>query len=915
VTQATAYHRRPVLRRAPVLAGVVAVLVLSLSLVGLTPAGPDGLRAGLCGTWVLQESSTVADLRAVRPQIESALSLPGVAGFSLRFRWKAVDTDFAVLEEGLAIARASGKAFTIRFMAGKHTPARVFDAGSPFYTLPTGEKVPSPFYPNGSPNLVFEQAYDEYVGRLAAWSRANGVQILHLAWYGQNWAELNHGTEVRSVPGYSLDAWLGAHRRLIDIAVRHSGPDLSVELPLSGYGPLSNGPSAALADHVVATAGAGSEQFFVQANGWGPNGDWGTTSPGIEAQFDQIWSKPLNRGEQAVQAGDYDWTLLYGFLYANQATYTEVYLASFSLTRKDLLAAEIARFAETCRPPPPSDTRPPDVPSDLAATAGEAEVTVTFQAVVADDLAGYDVRRKESAWLTWAAAPEISSTAVTFTDLTNGTSYDFSVRSRDIVGNASEWSEPVSATPAADPAAPTVTITSPADGARVLGPLGVAIEPAEGSPPVSRVDLLVDGSPAGSADTVPVTITWDSTSVADGDHTLRVRATGEGGVVGTSAPVRVSVDNTAPAVPGGVAATAGQGEATVSFAAVSAGDLDRYQARMKPSPSPSWDEPVDSTSSSVTFSGLDAGQSYDFSVRSLDTLGNASAWSEPESATPFGPDEQAPAVFVTTPAGGVRVAGTAGVSADASDDRGPVARVELLVDGLSIGSAAAPTATALWDTTLAPDGSHVLTATAVDQAGNVGHSAPVAVTVDNTAPASPAGLTAVPGDRQVGVSFNAVAVADLAGYDLRMKPSLSSTWATPVATTSTSHTFTGLTNGARYDFSVRSRDTLGNASAWSAAVSATPVGPDRVAPTTPTGLTAPQRNRNSIQICWNASTDNVAVTGYRVSRNGTTVATTTQTCYLVGNLQRNTNYTLSVRAFDAAGNLSGTASITARTRS
>ena len=89
MTRTTEYHRRSALRRAPVLAASVAVLFLSLA--GTTPAGPDGLRAAVCGTWVLQESSTVAELQSRRPQLTTALLLPGVTGFSLRFRWTALE--------------------------------------------------------------------------------------------------------------------------------------------------------------------------------------------------------------------------------------------------------------------------------------------------------------------------------------------------------------------------------------------------------------------------------------------------------------------------------------------------------------------------------------------------------------------------------------------------------------------------------------------------------------------------------------------------------------------------------------------------------------------------------------------------------------------------------------------------------
>jgi chitodextrinase len=951
---------------------------------------------------VLQEASSVTDLQNLRPQIESALSLPGVVGFSLRFRWKTVDSDFSLLDQGLAVAQTRGKAFSVRAMAGRHTPERVFDAGSPYYVLTSGEKVPAPFYPDGSPNTLFEQAYDEFVGRLAAWSRANGVKLLHLPWYGQEWSELNHGAEVRAAPGYTLNTWLEAHRRLIDIAARHSGADLAVEMPLSGSGPLANGPSAALADHVIATVGADSDRFFVQANGWGPNGDWGTTSATTEAQFDQIWLKPVRRGEQAIQPQDYDWTLLYGYLYANDATYAEVYTPSFSLARKDLLAAEIARFASTrcaafadTTPPlvvvsaPAVDARvaggvgvsvdatdgegsvtrvevlvdgsvvdsadaasatipwdtitvadgphelsaralddagnlglsspvavivdntAPAVPGDVTTTPGDARVTVAFPPVGAGDLAGYEVRSKISSSPDWDSPVATASTRRTFFGLVNGTSYDFSVRSCDTLGNTSAWSTTASATPTPDTQAPMATVTSPPDGALVVGVVVVSMETSDAEGSVIRVELVVDGDPAGSAEAPSATVDWDTSAVADGIHVLSARAVDDVGNVGHSSPVTVTVDNTAPAVPGELTALPGDRQVRLTFQSVDASDLGGYEARMKPSSGATWGAPQATTSPSWTFTGLTGGRSYDFTVRSHDILGNASAWSDPVSATPTSSDTEAPTVAVSAPVDGARVAGTVPVSMEASDAEGSVVRVELLADGDLAGSADTAPATIGWDSTAGADGTHVLSARAVDDTGNLGTSAPVSVTVDNTAPPVPGGLTATPGNAQVTVSFAAVSAADLAGYDLRMKASSSSMWGAPVATTSTSRTFTGLVNGTSYDFSVRSRDTLGHVSAWSAAVKAIP---DAQAPTTPTGLSVTQRNRTSIQICWSLSTDNVGVAGYQVSRNGVLVATTTSTCHLVANLTPGTAYTLSVRSFDAAGNLSGTASVKVRTR-
>ncbi|HEY3238999.1 MAG TPA: Ig-like domain-containing protein, partial [Acidimicrobiia bacterium] len=902
--------------------------MLALLAVGQPPvAATTSLVDAVCGTWVLQEAAGVTDLQNSRSQIDAALSLPGVVGYSLRFRWNVVDTDFSLLEAGLAIAQARGKAFSIRPMAGRHTPARVFDAGSPFY-MKGSEKVPAPFYPDGSPNLVFESAYDEFAGRLAAWSRSHGVSLLHLPWYGQDWAELNHGPEVRAAPGYSLSAWTNAHKRLIEIAARHSGADLAVELPLTGSGPLANGPSAALADHVIATAGADSDRFFVQANGWGPNGEWGTTSATTEALFDQIWPKPVRRGLQAIQPQDYDWTQLYASLYAIGASYAEVYLPSFSLASRALLADEIARFAATrCAPPAPTDTTPPevtvtappadglvagnvavsidavdaggsvtgidllvdgtvagsagaapatiawdstavpdgaheltarasdgsgnvgtsppvtvtvdntapDMPGGLSAVGGDGEITVTFNAVAAADLAGYEVRRKLSAASTWGAPVAVASTTTTFSGLTAGTSHDFSVRSLDTVGNTSAWSEPVSAV-VSDGRAPDVVIASPADGTRLGGTVDVTVETSDDSGSVVRVELLVDGEPAAAAEPPTPTIAWDSTTVPDGAHDLSARAVDANGNAGASPARSVYVDNTAPTVPGGLAASAGDGEVTVTFDAVADADVEAYEVRTRPSASVTWAPPVVTASTSVTFAGLANGSSYDFSARSRDLVDHTSAWSETVSAIPA-PDVRVPVVAITAPAGAARVAGTVGVVVDVSDDEGSVALVELLVDGIPAGSAGGAPATIGWDTTAEADGPHLLRARAVDAGGLVGTSDPVSVTVDNSAPAVPGGVAAAPGDGEVTVAFTAVTAGDLAGYEVRMKPSSSSAWGTPVSTAATSRTFTGLTNGTSYDFAVRSLDTLSQPSAWSATVSATPVAPDTQGPSVT--ITAP----------------------------------------------------------------------------
>jgi hypothetical protein len=77
-----------------------------------------------------------------------------------------------------------------------------------------------------------------------------------------------------------------------------------------------------------------------------------------------------------------------------------------------------------------------------------------------------------------------------------------------------------------------------------------------------------------------------------------------------------------------------------------------------------------------------------------------------------------------------------------------------------------------------------------------------------------------------------------------------------------------------------------------------------VAPSIPTGLTASATSSASISLSWSASTDNVGVTGYNVRRGGVQVAATSALAYADTGLSASTNYTYTVTAFDAAGNVS-----------
>jgi chitodextrinase len=138
--------------------------------------------------------------------------------------------------------------------------------------------------------------------------------------------------------------------------------------------------------------------------------------------------------------------------------------------------------------------------------------------------------------------------------------------------------------------------------------------------------------------------------------------------------------------------------------------------------------------------------------------------------------------------------------------------------------------------------------------------------------------------------------------------------------TATAYTIADLTAETEYTLAVAAFDAAGNRSAQATITAATtaenlgggntPV--DTVPPSVPADLAATPAAA-SIALTWTASTDDVSVAGYVVYLNGDSVSTVTATVYTFADLTAKTQYTLAVAAFDAEGNRSAQATITAAT--
>ena len=184
---------------------------------------------------------------------------------------------------------------------------------------------------------------------------------------------------------------------------------------------------------------------------------------------------------------------------------------------------------------------------------------------------------------------------------------------------------------------------------------------------------------------------------------------------------------------------------------------------------------------------------------------------------------------------------------------------------------------------------------------------------DTTAPSVPVNVKATGGDRSVALSWGAVSASDLKGYRVYRASSASGPWSevTAAPVVGTSYLVSGLTNGTAYFFAVVSVDQVGNASARSAAVSATPVAPaDTTAPSVPVNVKATGGDR-SVALSWGAVSAS-DLKGYRVYRASSasgpwsevTAAPVVGTSYLVSGLTNGTAYFFAVVSVDQVGNAS-----------
>lgn len=299
--------------------------------------------------------------------------------------------------------------------------------------------------------------------------------------------------------------------------------------------------------------------------------------------------------------------------------------------------------------------------------------------------------------------------------LVHGNGYTLTARAYDARGLSATHSLSVVVN---DATAPTVVITSPTEGERKRGSFSITAN-ATDNRSVSRVEFF-DGATRLNTDSyAPYGITWNPVGVADGAHTLTVKAYDAVGNVGT-ASITLILDNsgpvvsfTAPQTPlvrGNVSfQVSATDPASVTKVEFSVNNGAVFHTALSAPYTASWDSTTQPDGSYLIY------------ARAYDGLGNTGA-----KVYSLTVDNTAPTVSLTSPATGTVIPQNQVVTLTASaSDNHSVIRVEFYAGSTLVGTDTASPYSLIWDPPAR--GSYTLTARAYDTAGNVTTSAGVTV--------------------------------------------------------------------------------------------------------------------------------------------------------------------------------------------
>jgi len=608
---------------------------------------------------------------------------------------------------------------------------------------------------------------------------------------------------------------------------------------------------------------------------WYPIG----TNRATNSPFTVYWSGGSQTISVNQQVSGGQWVLLVTGKTFAAGTSGYVKLGNGTGATGKVVVADAVRFVMTS-----VDAVPPSVPTGLSATpVSMTQVNLAWNASTDNiSVAGYNIYRD---------GVKIGSTAnLNYSDTTCAvyTTYAYRVSAYDGAGNESALCTAVNATTFADSVAPTAPTNLTANAVSQTQ-VDLAWSASSDNVGVTGYKIFRDGAQIGVSATTAYS---DATCTIGTTYAYEVSAyDAAGNESPKSLPTEVTTpgnDTEAPSVPANLAANGASAteidlawEGSTDNVGVAGYKIFRNGAQIGTSALTSY---ADTTCSEAT--------TYTYEVSAYDITGNESAKSSPASATTL--DVTAPSVPTGLAASAVSET-QVNLTWTASTDNVGVTSYKVFRNGAEIGTSATASYS---DTGLTPATTYTYEVSALDAASNESakSGAASATTPDTTPPSVPANLaaTAVSGT-QVNLTWTAstdnVAVT---GYKVFRNGAQIGTSATG------SYSDTGLTPATTYTYEVSAFDAASNESAKSAAATATT--PDTIAPSVPTNLSATAVSGTQVNLAWTASTDNVAVTGYKVFRGGVQIGTSATTSYSDMTCAPGNTYTYEVSAYDAAAN-------------
>jgi len=529
----------------------------------------------------------------------------------------------------------------------------------------------------------------------------------------------------------------------------------------------------------------------------------------------------------------------------------------------------------------------PSAPISIVAVRGNAQATITFSPPISDGgsaIISYTITSNPGSHIgTGTSSPIIVSS------LTNGTSYTFTVTATNAAGTGPSSLVSNSVTPATIPDAPTDVSATSSNAQAII----------TFTPPVSNggsaiTNYLVTSSPGGitaNGGASPITVTGLTNGIS---YTFSIVAIND---VGTSSPSIASnfvTPMTVPGAPTTVTAVAGNTQATVSFVSPSSSGgspITSYTVTSSPGGITS-----SSSTSPIIINGLTNGQTYTFTVKATNVVGDGPASSPSNSVTPY--------TVPDAPTGLTPIAGNTEVNLNwvAPVWNGGSAITDYVVqfklsassswstfaDGISI----VPSATV---SGLLNGQSYDFRVSAVNLAGQ-GNPSAQTTAVPVSVPDAPTNIFATSSNAQATITFTAPfdEGSPITSYIITSSPGNIST-----TTTSTTGIITGLTNGIAYTFTVKAINSIGTGPASTSSNSVTPM----TIPGAPINVSAvPGNTQATVSFIPPVSDGGSTILYYTITSSPGNISTTTSTTTgIVTGLTKGSTYTFTVTATNSVG--------------